>query len=104
MVEHGALRRNRRVHGPNAYEKNRDTGQRPQSPYFTAVFAFSGKIELSQHSALMGGQFTTKKCSGTFKNPIFYAGGRGANLRKNELSLLMVQNSLKNGFFHKLTT
>ena len=49
--------------------------------------------ELSQHSALMGGQFPIENDRDAFKNPIFYAGGRGANRPKNELSLLRVQKT-----------
>jgi hypothetical protein len=60
-----------------------------KSPCFTDVFAFSREIELSQHSALMGGQFPLKKDFGAFKNPLFFDGFRGANRPKNELSFLM---------------
>ena len=38
------------------------------------IFSVFQEIELSAHSALMGGQFPAKKDPGAFKNPIFYAG------------------------------
>jgi len=55
------------------------------------------KAQLSQHSALMGGQFPSKKRSGTFKNPLFFDGFGHAKRPKIELSLLMPQ---KTTFLH----
>jgi len=55
--------------------------------------------ELSPHSALMGGQFPTKKCYGTFKNPLFYAGKIFAILPKKQLSLSMVKKTGFNAVF-----
>ena len=46
----------------------------------------SNQLQLSPHSALMGGQFPTKKGRGAFKNPIFYAGKFHGIFQKNELS------------------
>jgi hypothetical protein len=53
-------------------------------------------IELSQHSAVMGGQFPTKNDREAFKNPIFYGVAAVQTALKNELSFLMVQ---KPGFY-----
>jgi hypothetical protein len=64
------------------------------NPHISPVFfAFSPEIELSEHSALMGGQFPTKKEHSAFKNPIFYAGKFPGVFPKIELSLLMVQKT-----------
>ena len=68
-------------------------------PYF-GVFRISREMQLSEHSALMGGQFPIEKRRGSFKNPIFYTGSRGANRPKIELSELMVQKTV---FFHLFT-
>ena len=71
---------------------------RSNSATSRAIFAPG---ELSPRSALMGGQFTTEKRRGAFKNPMFYAGKFPGIFSKNELSLF---NIPKSGFLYRLTT
>ena len=65
------------------------------NPHIPPLFtAFSPEIQLSPHSALMGGQFPKAKRCGAFKNPLFYAVAAVQTAPKKELSLSMVQKTV----------